>query len=188
MASEIIVQNLKGPASGANANKVIVPSGHTLDASGGTLMPSPDQILQVKHLDFQDQTSTTTSQTYVDASGTDITLTAKGSSSKFYLIANCQMYHSSGLNGANIGFKRGSTKILGVDGGAGDTWFGFGNATNLTNASFSISRSYLDSPSLTAGTSVTYKIMFGLWNSGTVYVNYTTYNTTSHFTVMEIAQ
>lgn len=34
MASELIVQNLKGPASGSNANKVIVPSGHTLHAAG----------------------------------------------------------------------------------------------------------------------------------------------------------
>ena len=31
MASEIIVQTLKGPSSGANANKVIVPSGQTLE-------------------------------------------------------------------------------------------------------------------------------------------------------------
>ena len=188
MASELIVQNLKGPASGSNANKVIIPSGHTLDASSGAFIPEPDQILQVKHLDFQDQTSTTTSQAYIDATGTGITLTAKGTNSKFYLKANCQMYHSGGINGANIGFKRGSTKILGVDGGSGDTWFGFGNATNLTNASFNISRSYLDSPSLSSGSSVTYKIMFGRWNSGTLYLNYTTYNTTSHFTVMEIAQ
>lgn len=165
-------------------------TGHTgtIDFSDATFIPAVDQILQVKHLDFQNETSTTTTQTYVDATGTDITLTAKGTNSKFYLMANCQMYHSSSINGANIGFKRGSNKILGIDGGSGDTWFGFGNATNLTNASFTISRSYLDSPSLSAGTNVTYKIMFGIWNSGTLYLNYATYNTTSHFTVMEIAQ
>ena len=188
MASEIIVQNLKGPASGSNANKIIVPSGHTFDASAASFMPAPDQILQVKHLDFQTETTTTTDKTYVDASGTDITLTAKGDNSKFYLMANCGMYQSSGVNGANIGFKRGSTKILGVDGNDGDAWFGWGNATNLTNASFNVSRSYLDSPSLSAGTSVTYKIMFARWNSGTTHLNYASYNTTSHFTVMEIAQ
>ena len=185
--STLIVENLKGPTTGSNANKIIVPSGQTIDASAGTLLPSSDQILQVKNVDFQNQTSTTTNQAYVDASGTDITLTTKSANSKFYLIAHCQHYHSGGINGANIGFKRDSTKILGVDGGAGDSWFGFGNATSLTNASFNISRSYLDSPSLSAGTNVTYKIMFGRWNSGTLYLNYTTYNTTSHFTVMEIA-
>lgn len=40
MASELIVQNLKGPASGSNANKVIIPSGHTLDASEGFTPPT----------------------------------------------------------------------------------------------------------------------------------------------------
>ena len=48
MASEIIVQNLKGPASGSNANKIIVPSGHTLDASEGAFIPEPDQVVQYK--------------------------------------------------------------------------------------------------------------------------------------------
>lgn len=171
-----------------SGNGVVIPSGQTLDVSAGTLLPSADQVLQVKNVDFQNQTSSTTNQTYVDASGTDITLTAKSDNSKFYLMAHCLFYHSGGINGANIGFKRDSTKILGVDGGAGDSWFGFGNATTLTNASFNISRSYLDSPSLSAGTNVTYKIMFGRWNTGTLYLNYTSYNTTSHFTVMEIAQ
>ena len=46
MASELTVQTIQGPSSGANANKVIIPSGHTLDASGGTLMPSAGQVVQ----------------------------------------------------------------------------------------------------------------------------------------------
>jgi hypothetical protein len=37
MASELIVQTLKGPTTGANANKVIIPSGQTLDASAGSI-------------------------------------------------------------------------------------------------------------------------------------------------------
>ena len=40
MASELIVQNLKGPASGSNANKVIVPSGHSLLAVGHVVKTS----------------------------------------------------------------------------------------------------------------------------------------------------
>jgi len=35
MASELYVETLKGLTSGANANKVIIPSGQTLDASAG---------------------------------------------------------------------------------------------------------------------------------------------------------
>ena len=38
MASEIIVNTIKAPTTGANANKVIIPSGVTLDASAGTLI------------------------------------------------------------------------------------------------------------------------------------------------------
>ena len=34
MASELIVQTLKGPTSGANANKILIPSGQTLSAAG----------------------------------------------------------------------------------------------------------------------------------------------------------
>ena len=39
MASEIIVQTIKGPTSGANANKIIVPSGQTLDIAGDWTPP-----------------------------------------------------------------------------------------------------------------------------------------------------
>ena len=37
MASELYVETLKGLTSGANANKVIVPAGQTLDVSAGTV-------------------------------------------------------------------------------------------------------------------------------------------------------
>lgn len=47
MAGTLTVQNIEGPSSGANANKIIIPSGQTLDASGGTLVPSAGQVVQV---------------------------------------------------------------------------------------------------------------------------------------------
>ena len=47
MASEIIVNTIKAPTTGANANKVIIPSGVTLDASAGTLRPSAGAVVQV---------------------------------------------------------------------------------------------------------------------------------------------
>jgi len=46
MAGTLTVQNLQGPSSGANANKIIIPSGQTLDVSGGTLTPSAGQVMQ----------------------------------------------------------------------------------------------------------------------------------------------
>ena len=48
MAGTLTVQNLQGPSSGANANKIIVPSGQTLDASNGSFTPSADQVVQYK--------------------------------------------------------------------------------------------------------------------------------------------
>ena len=47
--STLHVENLKGLSSGGNANKIIVPSGQTIDASAGTLVPSAGQVIQVKH-------------------------------------------------------------------------------------------------------------------------------------------
>jgi len=46
MASELTVQTIKGPTSGGNANKILVPSGQTLDASAGTLVPSAGAVVQ----------------------------------------------------------------------------------------------------------------------------------------------
>ena len=45
--STLHVENLKGLSSGGNANKIIVPSGQTIDASAGTLVPSGRLFKQV---------------------------------------------------------------------------------------------------------------------------------------------
>ena len=127
MASELIVQNLKGPASGSNANKIIVPSGHTLDASAASFMPEVDQILQIKHVSWDTATSNSTAYTYVAITDSAITITAKGTNSKFYLTSACNVYQDSLGNGMNTGFYRGTTLIRGTTGSAGDTWLGSGN-------------------------------------------------------------
>ena len=73
MASELIVQNLKGPASGSNGNKVIVPSGHTLDASEGFTPPAGHVI---KTSTWKPSISTsTTSNSLVDLATTSLTFT-----------------------------------------------------------------------------------------------------------------
>jgi|DEB0MinimDraft_10_1074344.scaffolds.fasta_scaffold54886_2 hypothetical protein len=59
MASELIVQTLKGPTSGANANKVIIPSGQTLDASAGGMTTPAGHVIQV--VDFKTGAQTATS-------------------------------------------------------------------------------------------------------------------------------
>ena len=73
MASELIVQNLKGPASGSNANKVIIPSGHTLDASEG-FTPPTGHVVKTSTWNPVISTSTT-STSMVDLATTSLTFT-----------------------------------------------------------------------------------------------------------------
>ena len=47
MASELTVQTLRGPTSGTNANKVLIPSGQTLHA--------PGHVIQVVSTTINDQ-------------------------------------------------------------------------------------------------------------------------------------
>jgi len=46
MASELYVETLKGLTSGSNANKVIIPSGQTLDASAGGFTTPAGHVIQ----------------------------------------------------------------------------------------------------------------------------------------------
>ena len=79
MASELYVETLKGLTSGANANKVIIPSGQTLDASAGTLTPSAGAIVQTLYDSLtSDYTNASTSLT---DTGLAVTITPKHSDS-----------------------------------------------------------------------------------------------------------
>ena len=94
MASEIIVNTIKAPTSGANANKVIIPSGVTLDASAGTLRPSAGTPIQI----VQNTTTTTAQYASVSylASALTCDITPKYANSKFHI-------HVSGLFGSSVG-------------------------------------------------------------------------------------
>ena len=46
--STLHVENLKGLSSGGNANKIIIPTGQTLDASAATITPSMITCLLVQ--------------------------------------------------------------------------------------------------------------------------------------------
>jgi hypothetical protein len=65
MAGTLTVQNLQGPSSGANANKIIVPSGQTFDVSGGTLTPAVDQVVQLQTNTWTGISNGTSSTSYV---------------------------------------------------------------------------------------------------------------------------
>ena len=71
--STLHVENLKGLSSGGNANKIIVPSGQTLDASAATITPSANQTVKTSVSRSQSTLAATTSTSYVDVMTSTIT-------------------------------------------------------------------------------------------------------------------
>ena len=88
--STLIVENLKGPTTGANANKIIVPSGQTLQASG--------HVVQVAHT-FKNQVPSHQSfnSTVLVASGVTCAITPKSINNKFIVewISSMAFYSSA---------------------------------------------------------------------------------------------
>ena len=86
MAGILTVQNLQGPSSGANANKIIIPSGQTLDASEGFTPPAGYVI---NYSDWKSATSTsisTTSEVTISAASHNITSVASGSKFVYHVV------------------------------------------------------------------------------------------------------
>lgn len=195
MASELTVQTLRGPTSGANANKILIPSGHTLDAREGFIPPAGG-ILQVLSATSSDR-FTTTSTSYVAITGLSVTITPSSTSSKVFVSFNL----NAGIAGA-----AGAIRIY-----RGETPIAIGNAiaepdnnrmsVNVynggddTNSTPNFSMSILDTPSTTSAT--TYTLRAGcVQGSGTLVINDQTSQvrnvsysavTASTITVMEIA-
>lgn len=166
MASELTVQTIKGPTSGANANKIIVPSGHTLAASG--------HVIQVKNIWSSDQVSSTTAG-YIDL-GLDIVITPTSTSSQFLLFGSIHGDCNANGSGFGFGLYRGATRIATEDLMAYTPTAGWRLSCNV---------SYMDEPNTTS--SITYKYQPNQF--GTAQVRYNeTYRSRSSFTVMEIAQ
>ena len=178
--STLHVENLKGPTSGANANKIIVPSGQTLDASNGLTTPSGHIIQSLT----QEVTaiSTTTSSSLV-ATAFTLTITPKFTSSKIKCTLGLSGVHSNTVQSAvelSL-YKNGShLKYL-------HSLIGYSSGATQDNMDATIMAT--DSPSTTSA--VTYAIYWRRgYGSGTVYYNnyVSAHRTRSWFTVEEIAQ
>ena len=94
--STLIVENLKGPTTGSNANTITIPSGQTIDASAGTLTPSAGQVIQKVHHTWS-STTTNTTTTFADVTGSSFSFTPKLSTSRLFITAHYQFnaYSSS---------------------------------------------------------------------------------------------
>lgn len=152
MASELYVETLKGLTSGANANKVIIPSGQTLYAPGHVI-----QVVQTIY-DSASSITTTSNLTYID-SGISVTITPSSTSSKILVRAFVQMYINSNVHGKIAIFKNDTNELV--------------QSSVLLPESASAGQGMieiLDSPSATSATK--YSIYFCRnGGSGTVYLN-----------------
>ena len=173
--STLHVENLKGLSSGGNANKIIVPSGQTLDASGGLTTPA-GHVIQVQNAGWN-TTMLTTTTSFV-TTGHSVTITPKFASSKIFLnLAGGSWYIEAGT--ANTTIYRNSTHLGHSTGGLA---YKQGNATARYHPH---SMSAYDSPNTTSA--VTYTVYIKSENGTTTYYSYPSYGIMS-LTAMEIAQ
>jgi hypothetical protein len=181
--STLHVENLKGLSSGGNANKVIIPTGQTLQVTDNIRhvdMPT-GSILQVLTQEITAYTSTTS--TSAVATGFTLTITPKSTASKI----RCTV----GISGLWAGAITSSASFYLHKGGSFHKYLHAASAySNPVTYSSDPTMQVTDSPSTTSA--VTYAIFWKRSSgSGTIYFNnYSTANneTRSWYTIEEIAQ
>lgn len=92
--STLTVQTLQAPTSGANANKVLIPSGHTLDASNGLTTPA-GHVVQCQQFYNPDTAHVTSTSTSFVASGITKSITPKYSNSLIIIQSNISMAYAT---------------------------------------------------------------------------------------------
>ena len=140
--STLQVENLIGPTSGSNANKVIIPSGQTLHAAGHVIQTISNTVTSR-------QTSSSTTFVATDVAAT---ITPKFSNSKI-LITICSTYSTeSAGRGVICTIYRGSTNVTGSDSGMVQ---GFTDTNGGTRVRGGVHLSYMDNPNTTSATTYT---------------------------------
>lgn len=170
--STLHVENLKGPTSGANANKIIVPSGQTLYPAG--------HIIQVLSQELTAYTAT--SSTSAIATGFTLTITPKSTASKIKCTVGFSGMFANDINSS-------ASFYLHKNGSFHRYLHSVATYSNPVNYSSDPTMMTVDSPSTTSA--VTYAI-FWKRSVGTGNVNFNNYGpanneTRSWFTVEEIA-
>ena len=173
--STLIVENLKGPTTGSNANKITIPSGQELHAAG--------HVIDHKYMQYG-VTTTLSSGSYTDSNLT-LNVTPKSTSSKFIITYNVFFYMTLRVNGwsAAAGRILRDSTVIHTDGyslGRGATY----NYGTYVNPMFNTSDTYEDEPSTTS--QITYKVQFASYQSHTIYLHQG--NQKGFLSVTEIAQ
>tara|TARA_R100001463_G_scaffold39074_2_gene83936 strand:+ start:2752 stop:3303 length:552 start_codon:yes stop_codon:yes gene_type:complete len=182
--STLIVENLKGPTTGANANKIIVPSGQTLVAFGHviqTVIFENDQT-QTNH------TAVSSNGSWINT-GNTATITPQFATSKILINIHDPVHGDADQDGHNVyaGWRlyRGTSTVLKT--------YAYGGSENTTilvarggqSGVVTMSTFHLDSPATTSA--VTYKTMMQR-NSPSNRAMRINWTSTQSMTLMEIAQ
>ena len=166
MASEIEVQTLKGPSGGANANKVLIPSGHTLDASEGFIPPA-GSIVQVVESGGTNPAYTSTNSTSFVASNLQLNITPKYSNSLLKIEASHSYWWStsglSALTYATFTFYRDNTTNIGSAHGGAAMLEGGLASNNYINRQ----ANYIEYDSPNTTNTVNYRVYAKQWNQVT---------------------
>ena len=124
MVGTLVVQNLQGPAAGANANKIIVPAGQVLDASAGFVAPAGSVIQCITNTatvgnaggggtDIQTLTISATGGFGTAISIQSLNITPKFSTSKILVQWTGQMrMNSTGAGGIQMFFGKDGSNLL----------------------------------------------------------------------------
>jgi hypothetical protein len=175
--STLHVENLKGLSSGGNANKIIIPSGQTLDASNGLLTPA-DYVIQTAQNYARGQVNSS-STSYV-ATGLDIDFTPSSTSSKVLITASFDIDTRAASRQAYATLYRDSTELstIGDSGSLGLTNIYDAGDRNIVGMTVQ----FLDSPSSTS--QLHYEVYFKTTGGE---VTFCSQNCRQTITAMEIA-
>ena len=106
--STLQVENLIGPTSGSNANKVIIPSGQTLEINSWT--PPTGTVLQFVQADNYNGVETTINAS--NATVISVNLTRLSANSKFCIMVQAAINRPSTSGWHRMGYKIGSSTIV----------------------------------------------------------------------------
>ena len=169
--STLHVENLKGLSSGGNANKIIVPSGQTIDASAGTLTPSAGQVIQKVHHTWNSDTTTTSNGSWTDVGNSSLSFTPKLSTSRLFITAH---YHANAYSSGGS-YAGGMVRLL-HDGTALDHTsqqyeFYYETASGSTNANIHTRQSKCMTVASGSTNARTIKLQLITYGSGTTAAN-----------------
>ena len=164
--STLQVENLIGPTSGSNANKIIIPSGQTLDASNGFIPPA-GSIVQVVKTGGTNPAYTSTNSTSFVATNLQLNITPKYSNSLLKIEASHSYWWStsglSTLTYATFTFYRDNTTNIGSAHGGAAVLEGGLSANNYLNRQ----TNYIEYDSPNTTNTVNYKVYAKQWTQVT---------------------